>query len=188
MLKVENIASLVDRALLDIINGADVCAPDASGRYHINLRRRDVQEMVTQHVSVALSKGRWFGAGNVIYASCCQEDNWRRGEQDRPGGCAKYRIVDGSVNLDVHDLSYLSDRMLVTLKKTVSNHHIIMGETVDFTDFESIVTEKLGIQIVNGHADEIIVCDANGQYAHDTLFYDRQVLEVEMKLRENDLF
>ena len=190
MLKVDNIAGMVDAALLALVNDMGMYNPDAAGKYHVKLRRKDIQEFVAYHVARELRKERWFGAGNVLYASCCQEDNWRRGAIDVPGGCSKYRIVDDSMNLDVHDLSYLSDRLLELLKKDAKDYHIICGETVDFFDFETILVEKFGMQLVyhGRRGDGIIVCDVNDQYTHDALFYDRQVLEVEMGLRKNNLF
>ncbi len=189
MLKVTNMASMVDTALLAIVSDMETHGCDADGKFHFNLRKKSVECGVAATISEILNAQRWFGFGNVLYSSCCPEDNWRRHSVERGTGCARFRLVDASVNMDMHDLTRIADRVLSELKKRAKGYHIIIGESIDYIDLVEMLRNRFGFEVaLSNDRPGIIVSDANEQYEHDSLFYDRQVLEVEMKLKECGLF
>ena len=76
------------------------------------------------------------------------------------------------------------------MKKEENGFCYVIGETIDIFDFKSIVETKFGFECINGvvGSKNFLLTDVNSSFPHGKVFYEEQVLEVEMVLMQNGLY
>ena len=190
MLKVINMTELLDYSLLGIVNSLSTNKFDSNGKYHLNLRARRFEDSLKWFIDKELHQHKEFGVNIIIYNSCCVDSNWRAMAGEKGTGCLKYHLIDDSINFDLYDLSYVSDKIFNELKCVKSlKQYFIQGDTIDYYDFVAITKTKLGFSLVENNSKKtILIDDANRNFCHDSFFLYQQVQEVETKLREVNLY
>ena len=189
MLKLIKLIDVLDNALLAAMNEGEFCHVDSNGKLFIDLEKKKVQECLLYIGKSYVKANKMFGASNVIVESCFPNNNWRKSEINITISEHKYKIVDNSVNIDLSFLEVFSNKLMNVLKKEDITVNYVIGETIDFIDFKGITEAKFGFECLNNVSSKnFILSDNNSSFPHGKVFYEEQILEVEMVLMHNGLY